>query len=349
MRSRVIRWILRVLFTACAAVLTSRMVTVPYASLSPTMYDGFTAPLSRAATPTVAASAAVLPDTASAGIAEPTEPIPEPKEPEPGDIFALMYHDLTEDESKTTVWTTTPASMRKDLTELLALGYLPLSLEDYVTGNYEIGPDYFIVTFDDGYTSNLTLAEPLLREMGIPAAMFLITGSTELEGHLTWEELQRLQAGGVITIYTHTHTHADGLQMSTADFLSDVAKSWQEILTHLEEPEHKILSYPNGSHTRATMRALAEDGYEMFTIQSTPWWFEPVTENGADADGIRILVRMNIAYDADIKELVEINRKRTGQIPIDDKLEAIRQAEAEALAAERAERRAWMEKYGTAR
>ena len=345
-RQRLLRWILRILYCAAAVLLLGQVTRLPASSLSPTMYEKCTLPLSRAATSSVRSLICAEAEAVSPPITEPDEPIPVPEEPEPGDIFALMYHDLTEDETATSEWRTTPEGFRADLQELLALGYQPLALEDYVSGSYEIGPDYFIVTFDDGYTSNATLAEPILRELGIPATMFVVTGSTELNNHLKWDELAEMQARGVISVYTHTHTHIDGLQVSTAEFLADVAKSWQEILAHLAEPEHKILSYPNGSHTRATMRALAADGYGLFVVQSMPWWFEAEEGSDADADGIRVLVRMNVAHDADIRELMDLNRDRMGLNSIGEKLEEIRLAAEAALAAERAERQAWMEQCG---
>ena len=189
MLGRVMLFFMRVLFCAASVMLIGQITRLPASSLSPTMYEACTVPMYRAATASVRVLPPVEADTASAGIAEPNEPIPQPEPPVPGDIFALMYHDLTGDESQTSDWRTTPEQFRADLQELLDLGYRPLSLEDYVSGEYEIGPDYFIVTFDDGYSSNAELAEPILREMGVPATMFVITGSTELGNHLSWEEL----------------------------------------------------------------------------------------------------------------------------------------------------------------
>lgn len=349
MRNRVIRWGLRMLFAAFAAFLIVRMTAWPTASLSPTLYEARTAVLMRAATADVPTLDAAEPDAADAPVPEPDDPWPIEEEREPGDIFALMYHALTEEESETSDWCTTPDKLREDLTTLMELGYRPLSIEDYASGEYEIGPDYFIVTFDDGYASNAALAEPVLVELGVPAAMFVITGSTELSNHLSWDELAAMQSRGVISVYTHTHSHADGLSMSTASFLADVTLSWDEIVEHLEEPVYKILSYPNGSHTRETMRALAKDGFSLFVIQSTPWWFEPEEGSDADADGIRVLVRMNVSYDADIHALLALNRERMHLETIEEKLEALRLAAEEALAAERAERSAWLRKWGETR
>ena len=48
----------------------------------------------------------------------------------------------------------------------------------------------------------------------------------------------------------------------------------------------------------------------------------------------------------DIRELMDLNRDRMGLNSIGEKLEEIRLAAEAALAAERAERQAWMEQYG---
>lgn len=64
--------------------------------------------------------------------------------------------------------------------ELLATRFEPLSLAaalDRLTGRAPCGAKPgVLVTFDDGYENNLTLAAPLLRRYGVPAVFFLSTG-----------------------------------------------------------------------------------------------------------------------------------------------------------------------------
>lgn len=331
------RWIMRILFAALSAWMLHSLITDPYTTDAPVLSRSEDLPLTWAATPDVLSLTAPQADLPSPAVDEP-EPEPEPEPAEPGDIFGIMYHDLTTDLSQTSVWRTTPDCMRDDLETFAELGYLPLSIEDYITGDYEIGPDYYIVTFDDGYTSNLTMAQPLLREMGVPAVVFVITDSVGIQGHMSWDELRELQEGGVFTIYSHTHTHAYAENMTTDKFIADEKKAWGLLEENLGELPYKILSYPGGAYTRATMKKLAADGYQMFTIQNNPWWYDP-----DNTEGIRYLRRFNVAYKADILELVELNREINGQCTIEEKFAAIAKAEAEALAAERAARRAWIE------
>jgi peptidoglycan/xylan/chitin deacetylase (PgdA/CDA1 family) len=49
-----------------------------------------------------------------------------------------------------------------------------------------------VVTFDDGYADNLSLAKPLLERYEIPATVFLITGHIGQAREFWWDELERL-------------------------------------------------------------------------------------------------------------------------------------------------------------
>lgn len=50
----------------------------------------------------------------------------------------------------------------------------------------------FAITFDDGYTDVLTEAAPRLRAAGVPATVFVSTGSATLDREFWWDELERL-------------------------------------------------------------------------------------------------------------------------------------------------------------
>jgi peptidoglycan/xylan/chitin deacetylase (PgdA/CDA1 family) len=48
-----------------------------------------------------------------------------------------------------------------------------------------------VITFDDGYADNLLNAKPLLEEYGVPATVFVTTGTIGGEREFWWDELQR--------------------------------------------------------------------------------------------------------------------------------------------------------------
>ena len=325
-----VRFFQRVLFMLLAGAALYGVIHCPMEG-GVTLYVQNNLPLTRAVTPSVYGMQLPMPEAPVVPVEEP--PAETPKAPPVrGDILGLMYHDFTDDPAKTSAWTTTGEKFRDDLLSLMEAGYRPLSVEAYITGQYDLGQDYFVVTFDDGYLSNLTVALPVLRELSVPATMFVITGSTELPNHLSWGEIALFNESDLISVYSHTDSHVRADSMPLASFLLDEAAAWDKLTKYIQ-PERKVLAYPNGAFTRASMEALAADGYEMFAVQhATDWYRED------NAAGIRLLVRQNVSFDADVLALAAEHRSRAG-LPSLAEANAIR---AEFAAAEEAARLAYL-------
>jgi protein-tyrosine phosphatase len=50
------------------------------------------------------------------------------------------------------------------------------------------------ITFDDGYRDNLDLAEPVLRQLGLPATFFVTTGYVGTNAQASWDQARGLQS-----------------------------------------------------------------------------------------------------------------------------------------------------------
>ena len=300
------RFFMRLLFAAFAAAVLWGFVSSPPAFDMPTVYEEERQARTWVITPGVDRLWETSGDVTQRNVAE-DAPI---LETEGGDILGLMYHDLTVDPSLAHDWNTTPQNLRDNLVSLMSLGYLPLSVEDYIEGNYSLVQDYFIVTFDDGYLSNLTLAQPVLEALDVPAAVFVITSGVYADHHMSWEELRLARDGGVLSIYSHTHTHMNARSVLSETFLADVRRAEEELSRNVGETEYKVLSYPNGAYTRETMQALVREGYDLFVVQERPAWYDPETDG-------KILVRVNVSgRDTDMLAKINYNRKRAGLSPL---------------------------------
>ena len=296
------RIFLRLLFAAFAAVVLWGFVTTPPYFEMPTVYEEERQARTAVITPGVDRLWEAPSDVTQRNVEE-NAPI---LETEGGDILGLMYHDLTVDPSLVHEWNTTPQNLRENLMSLMSLGYLPLSVEDYVEGNYSLAQDYFIVTFDDGYLSNLTLAQPVLEALDVPAAVFVITSGVYADHHMSWEELRLAREGGVLSIYSHTHTHMNARSVLSEVFLADARRAQEELSRNVGEAEYEILSYPNGAYTRETMQALVREGYDLFVVQDWPEWYDPETDG-------KLLVRVNVSgEDTDMLAIANYSRRRAG-------------------------------------
>jgi peptidoglycan/xylan/chitin deacetylase (PgdA/CDA1 family) len=60
-------------------------------------------------------------------------------------------------------------------------------LAQWLRGQRELPPRPAIITFDDGYSDNLRYAYPVLRELGLPATIFLSTGIIGTEIAFPWD------------------------------------------------------------------------------------------------------------------------------------------------------------------
>lgn len=176
-----------------------------------------------------------------------------------GTLGILMYHRVTPRVPRVMAptWNVEPCCLRRQLQGLAARGYtawpLRRALEHNATGKpYPSGA--YVVTFDDGYENLYHHAWPVLRELNVPATIFLPTayldsrepypfetwsaaGSADVPAEswrpLTTVQCQEMQADGLVEFGSHTHTHAD-FRGRPADFLADLLTSCRELESRLQ-------------------------------------------------------------------------------------------------------------------
>ena len=137
----------------------------------------------------------------------------------------LMYHDLSASQDPSTardVWVVQAGNFAKHLQSLQAQGYtsiLPADVAAALQGRKKLPRKPVIITFDDGLLSSLTLAEPLLKQYGFQAIVYLITAkiadSPEQRRFyrdapcLTWTEVRAMRRRATLTFGVHSHTHPE--------------------------------------------------------------------------------------------------------------------------------------------
>lgn len=209
----------------------------------------------------------------------------------------LMYHAFCETEEEAllspTLYTT-PERFRENINDLLALGFEPLTLEQYYNGEADPDKKYFIVTIDDGYLNNYEIAYPLLQEMELHADIFCVV--QDLSGgrnsHFTYDQAREMEESGYVSIYSHNLLHERATSMPSAELSSMFSTSYHSLSQELKK-KTLFLAYPYGDHNKETYQLAKRAGYKLQLVQGRQF--------AADD----ILVRMDMYYDTDINTLVQ--------------------------------------------
>src|SRR5579884_206895 len=187
--------------------------------------------------------------------------------------LVLCYHAISED------WRSdlaiTPGQLERQLRALIRRGYRGVRFTEAVTG--AANAKTLAVTFDDAYCSVFRVAFPILRELGLPATVFVPTGFADggrtatwggMERYndphgelavMSWEELGVLQDQGW-EIGSHTHSHPRLTEIDDDRLADELSRSRQECADRLGVP-CVALAYPYGDTDIRVMTAAAGAGY----------------------------------------------------------------------------------------
>jgi len=175
----------------------------------------------------------------------------------------------------------------------LCARYQPVALGDWLDFAAAPPAPSFAITFDDGWADNADHAWPILRELQIPATIFLATGAVaertpfwwqttglsdaEIERRktqppvpagnaapsadfLTWAQINAMGAEGLITFGAHGHRHLLLDQVSAADALADIRQCWSLLRQNVRAGLLPVLAWPNGNARDDLTPALQELG-----------------------------------------------------------------------------------------
>jgi peptidoglycan/xylan/chitin deacetylase (PgdA/CDA1 family) len=197
------------------------------------------------------------------------------------DVLVLSYHAVSE--RWPAALSVTPDRFESQLRTLVERGYAGATFGDAIAAR-PARSKTVAVTFDDGYRSVLSLARPILRELGLPATVFVPTdfvgsgrpmswpgidrwlgGEHEPElVPLSWEELGELRAAGW-EIGSHTCTHPHLTRLADDALAEELGRSRERCEEMLGAP-CRSLAYPYGDHDDRVVEAARAAGYDRACI-----------------------------------------------------------------------------------
>lgn len=167
------------------------------------------------------------------------------------------------------------AAMFEQQMRWLAERKLAVSLdqvERFVRGEIDLPDGAVLVTMDDGFSSVLHIAAPIMQRHRIPSVAYVTTGfmgttSVSGERYLSWDEVARLPAAG-ITVGSHAHTHRSIAQLDPQRAREEGLHSKALLEQHLDSSVRSF-AYPFGmrpDESPATARMLSDCGYSTIFI-----------------------------------------------------------------------------------
>lgn len=191
-------------------------------------------------------------------------------------VPVLLYHRIEPHGRGNSTAISTPSDVfRSHLRWLADNGYRSLTLAELdarIDGAPPLAEREVVLTFDDGYDCLPTLAAPILRETGMQAASFLITGLVGVGNHLTWDQARELSGEGLVEFHSHSHTHPRWpSDRAMVDAVADeLARSKELLIESLgtTATQQRYLAWPYGRTNDHWEQVAVDHGFTtQFVVQ----------------------------------------------------------------------------------
>ena len=118
-------------------------------------------------------------------------------------VLCLMYHSIDSEKNKGGIFVDEFEEHIKWIKDKKTF-----KMEELKGLDYKLPKNSILITFDDGYKNNYTLAFPILKKYNMKATIFLNTKFIEKdEAYLNWDEVREMYESGLVDFQLHTHSH----------------------------------------------------------------------------------------------------------------------------------------------
>lgn len=190
-------------------------------------------------------------------------------------VVVLIYHRVG---GRTSLDVDLPLERFEDQMEVLAGTGRVRSLDEALRrldAPSADGPDPIVITFDDGTADFADLAHPVLARHGLPVTLYVATDFVDRGRSfpndglpLSWSALRDAHATGLVTVGSHTHTHALLDRLPTDEIDAELSRADELIAEHIGvRPDH--FAYPKAVAGSAPADAAVRRRYRSAALAGT--------------------------------------------------------------------------------
>lgn len=250
----------------------------------------------------------------------------------------LLFHHLDADAYNSMV--VTPDYFDTVLTAVKQAGYSTVTVKeliDFVDMGAALPEKPVLITFDDGYLSNLELAAPILKRHDMTGVVFVIGVSVGKETykdtgvaitpHFSWADAGA--AADVFEIQSHTYDMHNTAELDTENFREGVLPRTDESAAAYKKAFRKdfkrskkelesgmgtkvtAFAYPYGLHNETTEQILKDAGVRMSLLISEG----PNLVRIGDPESLFLMNRMIVKNDTPTEEILQYLALRNESSP----------------------------------
>lgn len=201
-------------------------------------------------------------------------------------VTILLYHAIGNPGEQSSRFVVSGPEFAWQVRWLARKGYRVLDLDEYVRCRREhrLPPGGSVmITFDDGYVDNASVAAPLLAERRFPATIFLVTGrmgscndwdrNGVLAGReiMSWQAARAIEESGIrLAPHGRSHTVLEGIPSDDVDV--EIRDAWETLSREATRPV-PVFAFPFGRYDHGTTAAVRRAGlYGACTVHRGRNW-----------------------------------------------------------------------------
>ena len=172
--------------------------------------------------------------------------------------LVLMYHSVVPHYSGE-AYTVSTATVEQNIVDLIEDGY-SFAFEDEF---FKCSSQSVILTLDDGFTNNYTEVFPLLKKYNVKASINMVADwVTDPKGeYLTREQIQEMEASGLVQFQSHTCSHRSLNQLTRDEAQYEIVESKRKLQVFLQGCV-SVFVYPREDFTEEIAR-MASEHYDL--------------------------------------------------------------------------------------